>query len=212
MGLRQYLAAGAVLAPLAAFSAAAIPSAERIAFEIRRDGAAIGSHDIVFERHGDALHVAIDIEIEIRFAFITLFRYRHRNREVWRDGRLVALDSTTDDDGRRHRVRVRATAAGLRVEGTDGSFLAPPDTLPTSYWNPETVARDRLLDTQHGRMVDIRITPAGQEPVTIDGAAVPSRKYRMSGDLELELWYTPEGRLASIAFEARGATVRYAAL
>jgi hypothetical protein len=37
-----------------------------------------------------------------------------------------------------------------------------------------------------------------------------AERYRMTGDLTLDLWYTAEGEWASISFEARGAEVVYA--
>ena len=170
----------------------------------------IGRHNVSFWRDGEDLHVDIDIDVEVRFAFLTLYHYRHQNREVWRRGRLVAMDSATDDNGEHFEVTARATDDGLRVDSSDGTIVVPPDTLPTSYWNPATVRRDRLLDSQSGQLLDVRITPVGAESVAIDGVAVPARKYVMSGDLDLELWYTAQGRWAKIAFEAHGANIQYA--
>jgi len=210
---RQALCAGllaVVLGTLAAPLAAALPATRELAFAILRNDDSVGYHSITFERRGEDLIVDIDINIEVRLAFLTLFRYEHENREVWRDGRLVSLDTWTDDDGTRYAVTARATPAGLRVEGADGTFLAPEETIPTSYWNPETVEQTRLLDTQRGRLLDVTIRPLGNDSVELGSAAVPASKYAVSGDLNLLVWYTPQGELAKIAFEARGAAIDYA--
>ena len=183
---------------------------EQIAFKVYRDGAPLGHHKVAFRREAGDLHVEIDIQLEVRLIFITVFRYSHSNREVWRDGRLVAIDTETDDDGERFWLRGRATEAGLRVEGSSGSYVAPADVMPTSYWNAETVTRTSLLDTQRGRLIQVEIAPAGTETIAMDGRLVDAQRYRMSGDLTLDLWYSPGGEWAKIEFEARGAEVVYA--
>jgi hypothetical protein len=202
------LAAGGLLA-VGPFPARAASAAEdrRIAFDIRREGATIGRHAVAFRREGRALTVEIEIDIAVSFAFIPVFAYRHRNREVWQDDRLQALDSETDDDGRAYRVAARRTAAGLQVAGSGGTFLAPADILPTSYWNPRTVAQTRLLDTQGGRLLDVAPRLVGEE--VLDGGEA-ARRYRLSGDLDLDLWYSPDGEWLKTAFETRGAAVSYA--
>ena len=199
----------ATLAALAAPLTAALPTSREIAFHILRNGDPIGHHSVTFRRQDGRLLVAIEIDIEVRFAFLTLFRYRHENREAWREGRLVALDSWTDDDGTRYEVTARATPEGVRVEGRHGTFLAPAQVIPTSYWNAATVRQTRLLDTQYGRLVDVAVRPVGEDSVARGGEEVQARKYIVSGDLDLEVWYTPQGEWAKIAFEARGAEISY---
>ncbi len=131
---------------------------------------------------------------------------------MWRDGRLIAIDTETDDDGEPFWLRGRAEQNGLRVKGSSGRFFAPADIMPTSYWNPDILARTRLLDTQRGRLIDVSIAPLGRETVTMAGRSAEARRYRMTGDLVLDLWYTAEGEWAKTAFEARGAQVSYAHL
>ena len=199
------LAATVLTAPLGA----AVPPSRDIAFAIVRDSDPIGQHSVRFERNGEDLIVTIDIDIAVDFGPITLFRYEHENREVWRDGRLVALDTWTNDDGSEFSVTARATPDGLQVEGAEGSFLAPADIIPTSYWNPATVDQDRLLDTQYGRLVDVTIQPQGEEAIAAGSATVEARRYLVSGSLDMSLWYTERGEWARITFDARGAEVDY---
>ncbi|TFG84653.1 MAG: hypothetical protein E4H18_05930 [Hyphomicrobiales bacterium] len=210
---RTLLGAGliaVVVATAAAPLVAALPPARQIAFAILSDDDVIGHHSITFERRGGDLLVDIDIGIEVRFAFFTLFRYQHENLEVWRDGQLVSLDTRTDDDGTLYAVTARATPAGLQVEGANGTFLAPKEIIPTSYWNPATVEQTRLLDTQSGRLLGVTIRPSGEDSLTVGSAAVPAHKYTVTGDLNLDVWYTPQGEWAKISFETRGTTIDYA--
>ncbi len=214
---RRLVLFGAVLAAaavtgllLAGPLKAALPHARQIAFEVFRDGEPLGHHKVFFRDEGGDLHVEIDIRLEVKLAFFTLFRYRHTNREVWRDGRLLAIDTQTDDDGEGFWLRGRAAEAGLQVEGSSGSFLAPADIMPTSYWNPLTVESTRMLDTQRGRLIDVDIEPAGVETMTLAGKPVRAERFKVTGDLVLDLWYTSQGEWAKTSFVARGAEVVYA--
>ena len=189
---------------------AALPKLDQIAFQVFRDGAPLGHHKVSFRHEDQNLHVEIDLRLEVKLLFVTVFSYRHRNHEVWRDGRLVAIDTETDDDGEAFWLRGRATAAGLEIEGSSGRFLAPADVMPTSYWNPRTVEKSRLLDTQRGRLIQVEIAPAGVESVSLGGRPAEARRYAVTGDLTLDLWYTAEGEWAKTSFEARGAEVVYA--
>ena len=206
--LLAMLAAGAVLAPISGLRAALTPG-NRIAFDVLREDSSIGSHVIGFRRDGGDLLVDIDIALEVRFAFLTLFRYRHRNRERWRDGRLISLNSETDDDGTPHWVRAEASGDGLRVESGEGRYTAPAETLPTSYWNPRTVEQRQLLDSQHGRLLAVEVRPKGEGDLLLPLGLKNARHYRVAGDLELDLWYGPRGEWLKLAFEAKGAEIEY---
>ena len=188
---------------------AAIPPMPGFDFEILRGGTPIGRHTIDFRRDGADLHVDIAIDIAVELMFITVFRYTHRNHEIWRDGRLVSIETRTDDDGTAYRVSGRATNSGFRVTGSAGNFLAPADIVPTSYWSPRTPGQTALLDTQRGRIVAVAITPGGTERLATPTGPVEAKRFAVDGDLRLSLWYTPAGEWAKIAFEARGDRVEY---
>lgn len=209
--LLAMMAAGAVLGPTTALRAA-LPPASRIAFDVLREDSTIGRHVIGFREEGRDLLVDIDIDLEVRFAFLTLFRYQHRNRERWRDGRLISLDSQTDDDGSPYWVKAQAVENGLQVESSEARFIAPAETLPTSYWNPATVRQRRLLDSQRGRLLDVEIKPSGRSRVVLPQGIIEAQRYRVDGDLKLDIWYGPDQAWVKLAFEAKGTEIEYSPL
>ncbi|NIA72412.1 hypothetical protein HBA54_27870 [Pelagibius litoralis] len=182
---------------------------DTLSFDVMRDGSQIGSHSISFEEIGDELHVEIAIDLEVNLAFITLFRYEHRNKEVWRDGRLMSLETRTYDDGKEYSVTARSTAEGLLVEGTSGSYLAPRDILPTSYWNRATVDQSVLLDTQRGGLLEVSAKAKGTDDIWTEETRLQARKFDLDGDLDADLWYAPDGEWMKITFTVRGATIDY---
>ncbi len=209
LGLGAVALAGGVTGIFPALGAA-IPPSGAIVFDVRRGSSQIGTHRIAFRREGSRLAVDISIDLVVTIALIPVFRYTHRNREVWQEGRLIAIDTRTDDDGTPFRVTGRAGPGGFTVDGNEGRIAAPADIIPTSYWNAATVERSQLLDTQKGRLLTVANRMVNREALTLGGRNVPARHYRMTGDLEVDTWYSEPGQWVKLAFSARGAEVEYA--
>lgn len=202
---------GALFAAALLFAAAAKAEEPRdVAFDVYRKGELIGAHEIAFRRNGDDLEATIDIRLQVDVLFLPVYRYRHQNRETWRDGRLVRIETETDDNGDSFYVKGEAGPDGFRVESTAGAHVAPADVIPTSWWRPDTVRRSALLNSQRGEMMRVEITPLGEEQVETAAGAVSAQRYRVDGDAQLELWYEADGRLAKIRFAGSdGAPIEY---
>jgi hypothetical protein len=180
-----------------------------ITFTVTQNGSPMGTHRVSFSRDGDTLIVDTAIRFEVKLAFITVFRYVHDAREAWQRGRLIAFDSLTDDDGDRFQVAARATPDGLRVASTGGNYLAPPTTVPSSYWHIGMIEHRRVLDSQSGRMIDLVATPAGSGAVPAGGRAVPARLFKLSGEITGELAYGPNDEWVKLSFTSRGTRIEY---
>jgi hypothetical protein len=205
---RRFLLAGA-----AALAAPATGHAEAIGapitFTVFRGGSPIGKHRVSFNRDGNALAVEIAIDLQVRLLNIPVYRYTHRSSELWEGGRLKRLDARTDDDGTRTEVRARATADGIAVEGSGGSFLAPVDTKPTSYWHEDMTRRVKLLDTQAGQLIGVQAKRAGTQRARIGGQEIDVRFYELTGDLNSRLGYSASGEWVDLEFMARGSRISY---
>ena len=178
---------GLSMLPLRSAFGATTPSP--ITFTAFRNGSLFGSHNLTFTNDGPRLIVDIEIAFDYKLAFIPLYRYRHQNREVWQDGRLIALSSETDDNGTAHKVSVTAERDQLIVDGSDGRLTLPADTPSTSYWNEATIERGEWLDTQRGKLVRSKVTPGKPEPLTIGDKNIEARPYQLDGDITCTLWY-----------------------
>ncbi|MFV3074276.1 DUF6134 family protein [Niveispirillum fermenti] len=197
--------------------AAAVPAGDRLDFSVfRKKASPMGSHRLRFTRDGDRLIMEKEIRLEVRLAFITAYRYRHVNREVWQQGRLVEIDTRTDDDGEEYQVYGRANPEGFQVEGSRGRFTAPADIIPTSYWNIATIGATRLLDTQRGLVMDVRIDNHGKTDVETADGSLMARHHSINilsnppGSTDrIDLWYDINDRWVALGFEAKGQNIHY---
>jgi hypothetical protein len=116
----------------------------------------------------------------------------------------VALDTKTDDNGRRMAVTGRAAADSFHVEGVDGAATVDPAIRPTSYWREDSMQQGRLLDTENGRVLRVTATRLGSEAA--------ARQYRLSGQLKHEFELSYEGdRLVAARFHKLGASIEFRA-
>lgn len=207
MGKALRLAAVAVALLVA--PAAALASELRD-FRVLRNGEDIGHHRVAISRAGDDTKVKVEIRLRVTLGPLTLFRYSHDADETWQGDRLVALHSTTDNDGRQEYLSISSGRDGLVAAGSRYSGRLPADAMPTSYWHPDFVRRSHYIDSQNGRQLDLKIERRMVELASLDRAAVPAQRFQFSGDVNLSLWYDESGNWVKTAFVASdGSAVDY---
>jgi uncharacterized protein DUF6134 len=195
---RTLLAAALLLLGLAAAAPAsagtqAVP--QTLEFDIARAGDIVGHHRISFRQDGDRLVVHSELKIELAVLFIIVYRYQQTREEVWRDGRLIALISTADDDGTPHDIEGQAGPDGLRMTSGKDRWTLPPDSVPASFWNLSMVTgKGPLVDSLTGRILDGRVVNLGPETVRAGGRDIVATHYRLVAKRPRDIWYDASGR------------------
>lgn len=169
----------------------------------------VGEHKVAFAQDGADLVVTVDNWITVKILFITGYRFTAKREERWRDGRLVAYRSETDDDG--EAVAVSAVTEGDKLEIRNGAdrLVAPAGTFPTHPWSRAIVGQSLLMDTKSGTPLQVVITEAGRETIQAGGKAVAATKYLVTGDQERELWFDDEDNWLQMRFIKDGAAVTF---
>ncbi|MEM7654007.1 MAG: DUF6134 family protein [Pseudomonadota bacterium] len=188
---------------------AGIGPQSRIGFSVDREGSPLGTHATTIVKNGETVEVTVNIEFQVDLAFFTLYRYSHESKEVWRDGKLQTLNSTTDDDGTPFAVTAVRDGDIIRVTGEEGTIEIPGDTLPTSYWNPAFIQQSTVLDSQRGKLIEIDVTAIEQETIDTPTGRVDACRYRLTGDLKFDIWYDDLGRWVALYFKAKGSDILY---
>lgn len=201
---RRSLLAGVVALP-------GLPKTDRLEFRLIREGSRIGSHVLEFEARGNGVVVSIAVDIEVRFGPFVLYRYKLRGAETWEDGRCIAAESQTNDDGRPCFMRATRGPGGLRVEGNGTpSYTAPANALVASHWNRAELDGP-WINLQDGQLLHPRVAPLGPRPAVLaNGARVPASCFAITGPARIWLWYSSADVWTGLEFEAKdGSRVRY---
>jgi hypothetical protein len=200
------MAAG-ILAPFGPALACSHPP-ERVEYVIHHETYGdVGRHVITFSCEDDDLLVETTIAGEVKVLMVPLFKRDGTYREVWRGDRLIAFDSRIVDNGEVYEVRASADAERTIIEGRRGRIEAPPSVVSNHPWNHAVIDRTLLFDAQRGRLQQVEVTPEGIETVTVAGHEVAAQKYRITGDLERELWYDKAGDWLQSRLEHNGAKI-----
>ena len=170
-------------------------AADRIEMTIIRNKEHIGTHSIDFVRAGARLHVDTRVEIAVKMAFVTVYRMLKTSRETWEQDRVVAYHATIDDNGTVSAIKVRPAGENLVIDGPGGRVTAPVGTMISGYWSDRTVERKLLIDSSDGVLRHVSVGKATREKLAAGNRVIPVRRYRMTGELERDLWYGEDGRL-----------------
>lgn len=197
--------------PVAPVQAGLSAAASDRDFSVLRNGDPIGHHIIDIKERGGRKTVDIDILMEVGIGPLILYRYRHRNREIWQDGNFQSFESETDDDGQAYRVTAERRGGIINVTRDRGDDYETDDLslLPTTYWNPETVERKRLINSQDGEIAEVQVRRGAWQLVETASGQVGARRFDVEGDLKLSIWYDRDGRWTKLFFPLKGDRFEY---
>lgn len=197
---------GAVFFGAPAASMNFTPAAKQtLNFTVFRDDSPIGYHNFEFHPKGEQLEVEIDVELEVKLMFVTAFKFRHVASEVWENGRLLRMESETNDDGDPYKVKVKRLGEGLLVEVNGQQKLAPGNLLPSNLWNRDLLKFDKFLHPILGKIMPLKVSELGKrEADTVGGEKLAVEGFVIEGgkDFRRELWYGADGRLIEVGFNA----------
>ncbi len=187
----------ATLLAVAPTMAAPAPT-EALRFAIMRNGEQIGTHTIEINRDGPETNVRVTTQLAVKVLFVTAYRLQHNATERWVNGQLVAFDSTTDNNGVRHKVSAARSVSGLEVEADGKKSRVDQNIFPASLWNPELMRRKMALDPQDGQVDPISITDVGTEDLNVGARALKAHHYGIKGRYSQDIWYDERGRLVQV--------------
>ena len=191
-------------------STAGVPKDGVLAFDIVRNGEAIGTHTYRFDRSGDRTEVRIKTDINFRLFFIPVYRFEHESKEVWQDGKLNSLESNTNENGTPVKLQVHRDEDSLMVYGEDGNLHVDREIIPASLWNRLVLDRSQTLTTISGNVKKFEVEYVGEAELDVRRQKVTTQHFRLTGEFERELWYDKDDVLVGVRFEASdGSTVAY---
>jgi hypothetical protein len=212
--LRALLYTAAVLGAVTGFCLAGIArpatAEDPMVFDVLRDGNKIGEHRLVFERENSTLKVSVETAMTVKFAFLTVFRYEHKRIERWRDGELESLAGMTNDDGTEYEISIvrKEGHYSRTVNGAEEELTGP--VVVDSLWSKDRLSAGKLFSADSDSVYRVRSDLMGRETIEASGGPVEAEHYKLSGELDRDLWYGPTGELLKIKYEsAEGETFEF---
>lgn len=204
----------AILMLLAGPAVAAASSQQEFRFRVLLDGDEIGSHSFRVSREADQETVEIDAEFKVKFIGITVYSYVHDNRELWSNGCLQRIESSTVDGGDTFKVDGRAEGERFQLSTQDGeSELATDCVMTFAYWKRDYLGQARLLNAQNGEFLEVDVESGGVEQLRFDAREVSAESYRLRNgerDIDITVWYEQQsGEWLSLESRVDGRVIRY---
>jgi hypothetical protein len=190
--------------------AQADPNAASINFAVMRNGAQIGTNKISLGHDGAETTVQDDTHVAVGFGPLTLYRYDQSETERWAEGRLVAMNAKTDDNGTEYSTSAQAKDGKLVIRADDKVREAPPTAVPMSLWNPVLVESEVALDPKDGSLQPMKVIDRGEEKLLIQGKQRPAHHYEIVTMFPQDVWYDDNHQLVQVELKGRdGSTIRY---
>jgi len=186
-----------------------VPPGGHLSFNILRHGSLIGQETVTFQQAGSQLTVFVDVSIRVTLAMIPVYRLHHHEEETWENGQILSFAATTIKNGSHFYAQGWRDGSQFMARGTASpdAYVAPPGALPTSQWN-HAMLNGPMINTQDAKLMHPVITDLGSAVVQLaDGSSVPARRYRASGDLHFDTFFSDSWEWVGLSFPAPDGSV-----
>jgi len=176
-----------------------------LSYDVLREGTRIGRYE--FEIAGDpgeTVSLTSRMNVAVDALFVTVYRASHDRVERWRDGRLREAEGRSNYNGKRYNFALDCGAEKCRLTVNGETKAVGPPVVSFVPWSLDSLREFTLL-TEKGKLRRVTSHFVGRERITVGGQAVTSEHYRITGDVERDLWYGPEGTLLRLRYDRSGA-------
>ena len=205
------LAAAAIAAALATTTAApAQPPDGTYVYTIEHSAhGELGTATHRIARNGAETVVETELRIAAKALFVVVHRHEESRREVWRDGQLMSFEGRTNDNGTLIELRGRRDGDRFLIDGPEGPAEAPPDIRTSNPWSIDITKAMLVMGTTSGDLRKIQVAPVEEKIIELGGRQVPTRYFRITGDMRRELWYRDDDVLVQLAWPRDGDTIMF---
>jgi len=191
-------------AALALLLAAPALADDNRTFQVSVEGKPAGQFVLKVAEKDGTTECTVSARVEVK-TLLGRYRYSLDSQEAWKDGKLMGLRSTCNDDGTKHDVTLTSdgTTATLKADGK--TIKGGTAVWPTTYWRlPPATGALTLIDSDTGKLISAKLEEVGADKVKVLGKEQAATKYRLTGGVDVTLWYDAGGRLVRESFVDSG--------
>lgn len=205
------LAAGGIVAGMGVTAsprrAAASEIPPPINYNIFVDGDHSGAQHVDFVPRPQGFTATTHMSIRVEVMFVTAFRFHQIGDSDWHDGKPVAFEYITNNDGTPSSVLGKRDGDNWTITGPGGTQTGVGSASPPGFWNRDVVMATSVVDPEKGIVVPFSAVRLPETSTTVAGQTITGEGYAMNSFLVGQLWFAPDKTLAALIFDQQGHTV-----
>ena len=134
-----------------------IAEPEAIRFKIFLDNNEVGQHHFTMREHGGDLEVTSEASMDFNVLLIKKYKYRHSAKEIWKDGCLKSVESTTQRNNKNIEISGKLLAGRFVVTNSGVEESLKECTKSFAYWRPEWLEDESLLNVETGKYTPVTL-------------------------------------------------------
>tara|TARA_B100001996_G_C18499504_1_gene530940 strand:- start:19 stop:693 length:675 start_codon:yes stop_codon:yes gene_type:complete len=178
-------------------------------FSLMWRGLDVGFSKIRLSKKGPSIIADIEVQISVKILNFDAFSYNLKNKETWESGILIKLDSETLIGNKKQFAKGKKTSKGFKIEGSKFSGLVKGNPATTSYFSPDFLKRKIWISTQDGDPLSISTKKVGPDLAKSITGEIPAILWKVTGDLDLDLLYSENGKWLGSRFYAGGSQAEF---
>jgi hypothetical protein len=188
------------------------PSKQELVYEVRHSKhGSLGTYTNVIERNGQETKISTDGKFSVSLIGVKLFNQRFSRVETWRDGRVVAFQGSTTEDGKTVKLTGMAEGDSFVLTTPDGTVMAPANVRIANPWSLESLQGTAMLTPDKGRLEKVALSKKSPETLTIRGRAIRTEQYEIQreGAKSYKIWLDDAGTVVKFALVEPDETVTF---
>lgn len=179
---------------------------DQVEYHVTRNGEPAGSHRLNFS--GTPAQLTVIAQTRATMSIWGLFEvpFIYDSQAVWKNGTLVSLSSFFRQTGEGQHFWLRKDNGGYLSSQGEHPAAA---LFPTNHWNAAVLRQDTLFNTLNGNFARVTIRPLAEETLILGKQTVTARRYEVTGDLNISLWYDEDGKWLQLQFAVLGGQYRF---
>lgn len=176
-------------------------------YNIFVDGDHSGSQHVAFVSREQGVTATTHMSIRVEVMFVTAFRFHQIGDSDWSNGKPIAFEYVTNNDGTPTLVSGKRVADDWAISGPGGTYTATGSAMVPGFWNYEIVNATSVIDPEKGVVVPFSAVPLTETSTTVADQTITGEGYAMTSFLVGQLWFDPDRSLQALIFTQKGHTV-----
>ena len=172
-------------------------------FNVTVDGRPIGNHQFKKKQEAGLTVVTSNAKFDVKILFVNILKYRHKNREVWEDGCLSKIESTTRSNKKKFKVSGSKYKESFSIDTLAENSIHQGCLYTFAYWNPDSLLQDKLVNSQTGEIEEVTVSKLDTDSNSLTGYVVNAKEG------PIKVWYEDETWIGLESTLKNGRTLRY---